>query len=126
MSRRLSTSLLQPDDPSVPLNTCYVIRTSSDTDGLALHALLSSPLANAWLEVLAEPARGGFRRYLGWTVATLPVPRGWTRARVALASLGRRMAAGECVEPDEQLRITSSAYALEPHVIQPLIAWSGS
>ncbi len=124
MSRRLSTILLAEHDASVPLNTCYVMRTSADVDGLALHALLSSPLANAWLDVLAEPARGGFRRYLGWTVATLPVPRDWTRARIPLASLGRRMVTGESIAVDESLHVVSQAYGVTGTAVLPLIEWS--
>ena len=124
MSKRLSTVMLSPADCSVPLNTCYVIRTAAECDALALHALLSSPVVNAWLDVLAEPARGGFRRYLGWTVATLPIPRDWAHARVALASVGRRMAFGECISPAESLRITSAAYGLDEQAVSALVDWN--
>ena len=43
------------------------------------------PLVGAWLGILAEPARGGFHRYLGWTLALLPLPRDWPAAVRLLA-----------------------------------------
>ncbi len=59
---------------TVPLTSCYVLRAPTETDALACVALLNSPIAAAWLGVIAEPARGGYRRFLGWTVARLPIP----------------------------------------------------
>ena len=53
-------------------------------------ALLNSPLAAAWLGAIAEPARGGYKRFLAWTVALLPLPRDWPRARAILAPLADR------------------------------------
>ncbi|HUQ97928.1 MAG TPA: N-6 DNA methylase, partial [Gemmatimonadaceae bacterium] len=86
--------------PLVPLNTCYVVRCPSMTDANALAALLNSPLVAAWLNVLAEPARGGYRRYLGWTMALLPIPSEWDRKREALAGLGARAGSDEGVSND--------------------------
>jgi hypothetical protein len=115
--------VLPAGDPTVPLNSCYVIRTAADIDAQALHALLSSPLVGAWLDTLAEPARGGFRRFLGWTVATLPVPQDWNRARVELARLSRRMTQGERVTDDELTQITARCYGVAQHDVQPLLDW---
>jgi hypothetical protein len=77
--------VLPAGDPTVPLNTCYVLHCDAERDAWALAALLNSTLAAAWLNAIAEPARGGYRRYLGWTVAQLPLPRDWSRARAVLA-----------------------------------------
>lgn len=121
--RSLRTVVLNSGDPTVPLNTCYVLRTASIDDAYALDALLSSAIAGAWLDAIAEPARGGWRRYLGWTVCSLPVPGDWLRARVLLAPLGRRRAGGDVPSPDEQLAVVASAYGVEVEQVAPLLAW---
>lgn len=121
--RTLRTRVLDRGDPTVPLNTCYVLRTPALEDAFALDALLGSPLAAAWLDAIAEPARGGWRRYLGWTVAALPVPDDWVRARTLLAPLGRRRSLGDPPSPDEHLAVVASAYRLDVATVSPLIAW---
>lgn len=121
--RTLRTRVLDIGDPTVPLNTCYVLRTPALEDAYALDALLSSPIASAWLDTIAEPARGGWRRFLGWTVAALPVPADWLRARVLLAPLGRRRAFGDPPSPEEHLAVTASAYGLDARALASLIAW---
>ncbi len=88
--------VLEAGDPAVPLNSCYVIACDREEDAHAIAVLLNSMVAAAWLNALAEPARGGYRRYLGWTVALLPLPHDWERARTLLAPLGRR--ASSCGE----------------------------
>lgn len=87
--RRPRALVLPVNDPAVPLNTCYVLHCANDADAWAVAALLNSPLAAAWLNALAEPARGGYRRYMSWTVGQLPVPRDWVRARAVLSAAGR-------------------------------------
>ncbi len=121
--RTLRTRVLDAGDPTVPLNTCYVLRTPAIEDAYALDALLSSPVASAWLDAIAEPARGGWRRFLGWTVSALPVPNDWLRARVLLAPLGRRRALGDPPSPDEHIHVVASAYGLDPRVLQSLMDW---
>jgi hypothetical protein len=74
-------AVLRAGDPTVPLNTCYALRCRDEVDALTLAALINSPLSAAWLRALAEPARGGYRRLLAWTMALLPVPDDWDRAR---------------------------------------------
>ena len=59
-------------------------------------------------------ARGGFRRYLGWTVARLPIPHDWARARELLAPLGRRGVGGEAVGGEELLDAVVAAYRVDP------------
>ena len=78
----------------MPLNTCYVLPTRDLVDALALSALLNSPVADAWVGAIAEPARGGYRRHFAWTMARLPVPDDWARARDVLAPLGARACGG--------------------------------
>ncbi len=123
IAKRLRPRVFPAGDPTVPLNSCYVMRTASLDDAYALHTLLSSPLAAAWFEALAEPARGGFRRYMGWTVATLPVPVDWAAARVPLAALGRRRSSGEPVSEQEHLDVVATAYGVSVAATQPLLAW---
>lgn len=123
IGKRLRTVVLAAGDPTVPLNTCYVLHAASDTDAWALHALLASPLAAAWLDTLAEPARGGFRRYLGWTVSTLPVPQHWAVARNALAEIGRCSGRGIGVPIDIVNRVTANAFNIALGDVQALLEW---
>lgn len=118
--------VLPPGDATVPLNTCYVARAPSLADAHALAALLNGPVAAAWLNVLAEPAQGGYRRYLGWTVALLPLPRDWARARAFLAPIGERAFARESI-PDAELRDAAlAAYDLTAETVKPLLSWAAS
>ncbi|MFN8666147.1 MAG: type IIL restriction-modification enzyme MmeI [Gemmatimonadaceae bacterium] len=124
MSRGPRACILPAHSPVVPLNSCYVATCRDDTDAAALAALLNSPLAGAWLDALAEPARGGFRRYLGWTVARLPIPADWGRARDLLAPLGQRGVAGEALGSDELLAAVVAAYRVRPALARALVEWT--
>ena len=123
IGKRLRTRVLHAGDPTVPLNSCYVVRTASIDDAYALDALLNSTIAAAWLNVLAEPARGGFRRFLGWTVAALPVPHDWLRARTLLAPIGQRLARHETVPIDEHDQAVADAYDVPLRHLTPLLDW---
>ena len=123
IGKRLRTRVLDAGDPTVPLNSCYVVRTSSLDDAYALDAVLNSTIAAAWLDVLAEPARGGFRRFLGWTVAALPVPHDWLRARTLLAPIGQRLARHEIVATMELDQAVADAYDVPLRHLTPLLAW---
>ena len=111
-------------DPTVALNSCYVLPCPDPRDAHALAALLNSALAAAWLNVLAEPARGGYRRYLAWTVALLPIPRDWADARTVLAPLAERAIGGEHVTDAELLAAACRAYRVRVDDMAPLLAWS--
>lgn len=124
VSRGPRACILPARSPVIPLNTCYVITCRDDVDAATLAALLNSPLAAAWLDALAEPARGGFRRYLGWTVARLPLPEDWERARAVLSPLGIRGVAGAEVAADELLDAVIGAYRLRPAVARALVEWT--
>ena len=90
---------------------------------LAVSALLNSPLAAAFLNAIAEPARGGWHRYLAWTVELLPLPRNWARARSLLAPLAERALLGQPPDADELLGAATSAYRLRQEQVAPLVAW---
>ncbi|MGH7622696.1 MAG: hypothetical protein ACREMU_10190, partial [Gemmatimonadaceae bacterium] len=109
----------------VPLNSCYVAHCADEVDAHALATLLNGPLARAWLDALAEPARGGYRRFLGWTVSLLPVPRDWVRARDTLAPLGARAALHGGVSDLALLEAAAHAYEVDQANIASLVAWDG-
>jgi hypothetical protein len=115
--------VLEAGDPAVPLNTCYVVRAATPDDAHAFSALLNSRVAAAWLAVLAEPARGGYRRYLGWTCARLPIPRDWPAARERLAPLGRAGARGAAPDARDLDHAVLRAFGLGQADVAPLLAW---
>jgi len=117
-------AVIEANDPTVLLNSCYVARCSDITDAYTLAALLNSPVVAAWLNALAEPARGGYRRYLGWTVALMPVPTDWARARKLLAPLAERAMRGEMPGPDALLDATLRAYRVRESDAEPLLLWN--
>ncbi|HEX2778819.1 MAG TPA: hypothetical protein VHM30_04915, partial [Gemmatimonadaceae bacterium] len=112
------------DDPTLALNSCYVARAPTPEDALALTALLNSPLLAAWLALLAEPARGGYRRFLGWTMALLPLPRDWVRARALLAPLTTRAMEGDVPPADLLLDVSVRAFQMRASDLAPLVEWT--
>jgi hypothetical protein len=110
-------------DQTVPLNSCYVVRAPSEADAHALCTIINSPIAAAWLNVLAEPARGGFHRYLAWTVGLLPLPNDWSRAREALGPIGQRAAGGDAPANNELSALVIAAYGLSAGALAPLLSW---
>jgi hypothetical protein len=125
IGRSPRAAVLEPGDPTVPLNTCYVARCPTIEDALALSALLNSPILAAWLSLVAEPARGGYRRYLGWTMSLLPVPVAWDRHRLRLADLGRSARANrDSVTESELLEATIDAFGVTRRAVDPLLAWA--
>ena len=109
---------------AVPLNSCYVARCSSPDDAMTLAALLNCSLAAAWLSLIAEPARGSWNRYLGWTIALLPLPRDWARASAILAPIARRASEGEPPQDGELLDAVIRAYRVRPADVAPLLTWA--
>ena len=116
--------LLLPGDPAVPLNTCYVARTRSVHDALALTALLNAPIIAAWLSILAEPARGGYHRYLGWTLASLPLPANWNCARDVLAPIASAAMSGSPPSHDALDDAILSALGVSRATVAPLVEWA--
>ena len=123
IGREPRAAILATGDPTVPLNSCYVIRCAELRDAEAFAALLNGPLARAWLNSVAEPARGGYHRYLGWTLSLLPIPKNWGRARDVLAPLAMR--ARESAPPSESDLFEASleAFRLERADVEPLVEW---
>ena len=124
VGRSPRAAFVDAGDPIVALNSCYVARCAAVADALALTALLNSPLAAAWLSVLAEPARGGYHRYLGWTMALLPLPREWDRARALLAPYAERALSGDVPSADELLDVAVRAFRVRRADIAPLVEWA--
>jgi N-6 DNA Methylase len=124
LARTPRAATLPAGHPAVPLNTCYSIRCPDIVDAYALTTLLNSPLTAAWLNAIAEPARNGFNRYLGWTIALLPTPKDWPRARRLLAPLAEAAAEGEPPPPDLLWTTTLRAYALPTTAVAALVAWT--
>jgi hypothetical protein len=114
--RRPKALVLPSGDPAVPLNSCYVLRCPTEPDAWAVAALLNSRLAAAWLNAIAEPARGGYRRYLGWTVGLLPLPTDWARARTILSAARR-------LDDESLLEAVLSAYRLVRTDVAALLEW---
>ena len=117
-------AVLYPDDDSVPLNTCYVARCPGISDAYALAAILNSALAASWLSLIAEPARGGYMRYMGWTMSLLPLPCDWSRARDILHPITERAITGASVEHDELLDAVLAAYRLTMSDVGDLLSWN--
>lgn len=116
--------VLDAGDDRVPLNSCYAVRCRTLDDALAGAAWLNAPLAASWLAVLAEPARGGYLRYMAWTMAMLPLPRDWPRARVILAPLAERAIAANVPDRETFLAASLEALGLRRAAAAPLLAWA--
>jgi hypothetical protein len=122
IGRRPRAMVADSGENLVPLNTCYAVRCPTLDDARALAALLNGPLIAAWLDVIAEPARGGYRRYLGWTMALLPIPRLWYNARKSLSVLS---SGANPASDAELLGAAVNAYGVTLSEVEPLLAWTG-
>jgi hypothetical protein len=123
LGRTARAAVLDAGDPTVPLNSCYAVPARTEIDAHALSAIINSDVAAAWLNVLAEPARGGFHRYLGWTVGLLPLPTDWESARAVLGPIGAQAAAGNVPCDDVLTTSVAAAYRLSVEALAPLLAW---
>jgi len=117
-------AVIEANDPTVLLNSCYVTRCDDITDACTLAALLNSPVVAAWLNALAEPARGGYHRYLGWTVSLLPLPADWDAACERLAPLAEQAVKGRPPDADTLLHAVLGAYGLRECEVEPLLLWN--
>ena len=123
LGRSLRAMVLPAGDRTVPLNTCYVLSTRDLVDALALATLMNSPVADAFVGAIAEPARGGYRRHFAWTMARLPVPDDWARAREILAPIGARAIQGEAPGRTELMHAVLEAFRVRSRSVAPLIEW---
>ena len=124
ISRVPRATVLEPGDETVALNSCYAIAAPTVDDALTFAALLNSAPAAAWLCALAEPARGGYRRFLGWTLARFPVPADWERAVALLAPLARGARAGNPPDAASLASAVVHAYHLRLSRLEPLVTWT--
>ncbi|MEX1185993.1 MAG: DNA methyltransferase [Gemmatimonadaceae bacterium] len=124
VGKRPRAAVLAQGDEAVPLNTCYVVRCRDEREALTFAAILNSDLAAAWLNLVAEPARGGYHRYLGWTMALLPLPRDWSAACATLPAVARSMMDGGG-DSRELLEVVLGAYCVRFADVEPLLAWTG-
>ncbi|MGH7702315.1 MAG: hypothetical protein ACREMO_04440, partial [Gemmatimonadales bacterium] len=76
LGRRLNALALDDltDRDRIPLNTCYVVAAPDAQTARCLSAWLNSTWIRAAARVVACPASGGFARFNGRTVASLPLP----------------------------------------------------
>ena len=92
-------------------------------DAFALAALMNSDVISSWLSILAEPARGGYRRYMGWTIALMPIPADWNRACALLAPLGELACNGSPPDPADLRAAAVTAFGIDEAFVEPLIEW---
>ena len=124
ISRVPRATVLEPGDETLALNTCYAIAAPTMDDALTFAAILNSAPAAAWLCALAEPARGGYRRFLGWTLARFPIPADWERAVALLAPLARAARAGNPPDAATLALAVAHAYHVRLSRLEPLVTWT--
>jgi hypothetical protein len=95
LARRLTAAVPHPD--MVPLNTVYGIATRDGTDCAALAAWFNARWLTALARLVADPARGGFRRFNARVVRDLPIPPAGAACWTELARRGR------CCEPADDM-----------------------
>lgn len=88
LSRRLAAVVPPPE--AVPLNTVYGIATRDASDAAALAALFNTHWLTTLARLVADPARGGFRRFNARVVGGLPVPPAESPVWPELARRGER------------------------------------
>jgi len=103
--------------PLVALNTVYFIAVDDERVAHGLAALLSSLPARVFARAIAERAKDARFRFLAWTVATIPLPRGWDGApaidRLAALSVeAHAAAAAEGSLDGLRAEIDAEAFAL--------------
>lgn len=76
LARRLRAACLHRDGRpwDIPLNTCYLIRTSTAPIAHRLTAWLNAPTIQAMAHLQADPAASGFRRFNARAVGAVPLP----------------------------------------------------
>jgi hypothetical protein len=83
-----------------------------------------SPTVSIPLAAIAEPARGGYHRYLGWTIARLPVPHDWSRAVGLLAPVAECARSGNEPANDDLDALVLAAYNVNHSAVEPLLEWT--
>ena len=88
LGRRLGAVV--PPAEVVPLNTAYGIVTRTAADAAALAALFNCRWHSALARLVADPARGGFRRFNARVIGGLPIPLNDSAVWPELANCGAR------------------------------------
>jgi hypothetical protein len=104
IGKRLSAAV--PDAALVPLNTVYGITTRQADDAAALAALFNTCWLTALARLVADPARGGFRRFNARVARGLPIPPSSSPVWERLAQCGTRR------DPADDL--VAEAFELDP------------
>jgi hypothetical protein len=117
LARRLEAAV--PPVDVVPLNTVYGIATRTADDAFALAALLNSACMGALAHLVADPARGGFRRFNARVIGSLPVPPADSPAWPVLAERGRRASTADDVLTEVLELSSGDRRALAPFVTDP-------
>jgi len=112
----------------VPLNTVYFIVASDHAAGYFLAALLDSLPVSIYLRAIAERAKDARFRFLGWTVAALPLPRQWKERPESreIEELSRHAHADAWLDDAGQTRLNQLAadlYGLSPAQTGALLEW---
>ncbi|MBX9929021.1 MAG: N-6 DNA methylase [Gemmatimonadaceae bacterium] len=123
IGRHPRASVLLPGDEVVALNSCYVLRARTVAEADALATILNAGPMAAWLSAVAEPARGGYRRFLGWTLARLPLPREWDAAVQALAPIGASARCGTPAPAGAIAAAVLACYDVPARQVAPLMEW---
>jgi hypothetical protein len=117
LSRSLTCVALASDDRRIPLNTCYVLKTSA-AEAPALAAWLNSSWMRGLARLQADPASNGFARFNARTVGSLPLPDS-VRSDAALAAFARNAATGSWSQ-DELDELTASHLDLPSAALRTL------
>ena len=114
--------------PVVPLNTVYFIAAPDQRTAHLLAALLNSLPLRVFARAAAERAKDARFRFFAWTIAALPLPRGWQEDSLARElediSLAAHQAGG--LEPAAQQRLderVAAAFALTASQCDALLAF---
>lgn len=99
IARRLTAVVVDETVPdAIPLNSCYVASFPDRDTALAAAAVLNSSWASALGLLLADEARGGYRRYNATVVGAIPLPLAGRGCDV-LVDLARNAHHGDHVSP---------------------------
>ncbi len=99
LARRLSAAPLTGplESTRIPLNTCYVVATATDSAALRLSAWLNSSWIRGVARAAASPARGGYFRFDARAVGGVPLVDS-ALADPALEAIARSAAGGRDVQ----------------------------
>ena len=97
------------DVPLIPLNTVYFIPTRDHDQALLLAAYLNSLPVQTFARAIAERAKDAHFRFLAWTIALVPLPRGWDAGPTAarLVEISARAHGRGAIETDEEAELNA-------------------